>query len=633
MDFDIRIGLIRFMLINKIYTLVKKINIKIYMLLLDAMIIGLVPMLALFLRVDGVIAGNEHFFATLNSYMPIVIVITLAVFCLFGLYERIWRYVSVPDLLEIVAAITISILILAGLDFMMVISLPRSIYPISWLLMVLGISALRVLFRMAVWVFYKQTSKAADKLVIIGAGAAGSLVARDIMQQDAGLQIAAFVDDNPEKIGGKLFGIPIMGPIENIVSIVKGKEAAEVIIAIPSASGERIKIIFGLCRQTNCRVRILPSLYELIEERGTLQQLRGIDIHYLLQREAVKFNVKEIEEYISDKVVLVTGAGGSIGGEICRKIARLRPKHIYLLGRGENSIYEIYEELKALVPEISYTPLIVDISEREAVFETFNNYRPQIVFHAAAHKHVPLIEAQPHEAIKVNVFGTQNLADAACEFGVEKFIQISTDKAVNPTSVMGASKRVAEMIIQAKNNGGATKFAAVRFGNVLGSRGSVLPLFRKQIAAGGPITVTHQDMTRYFMTIPEAAQLVLNAGALSTGGEVFILDMGKPVRIVDMARSLVELHGLIPNKDIEIVFTGIRAGEKLFEELLTSAENSLETKHPKIFKAKLNELDYDRLQDALSMLKQERNRCKIIAALSDLLPTYQSSGLFRRQDR
>lgn len=621
------------MVINKIYTLVKKINIKIYMLLLDAMIIALVPILALFLRLDGVIAGNEHFFTTLNSYMPIVIVITLAVFCLFGLYERIWRYVSVPDLLEIVAAITISIMILAGLDFMMGISLPRSIYPISWLLMVLGISALRVLFRMAVWVFYKQTSKAADKLVIIGAGAAGSLVARDIMQQNAGLQIVAFVDDNPEKIGGKLFGIPIMGPIEKIVSIVQRKEASEVIIAIPSASGERIKTIFGLCRQTNCRVRILPSLYELIEERGTLQQLRGIDIHDLLQREAVKFNVKEIEEYISDKVVLVTGAGGSIGGEICRKIARLRPRHIYLLGRGENSIYEIYEELKALVPEISYTPLIVDISEREAVFETFNNYRPQIVFHAAAHKHVPLMEAQPHEAIKVNVFGTQNLADAACEFGVEKFIQISTDKAVNPTSVMGASKRVAEMIIQAKNNCGATKFAAVRFGNVLGSRGSVLPLFRKQIAAGGPVTVTHQDMTRYFMTIPEAAQLVLNAGALSTGGEVFILDMGKPVRIVDMARSLIELHGLIPNKDIEIVFTGIRAGEKLFEELLTSAENSLETKHPKIFKAKLNELDYDRLQDTLNALKQERNRCRIITALSELLPTYQSGSLSRRKDR
>lgn len=618
---------------NKIYGWTKKLNIKICMLLLDALIIAVIPILALLLRLDGDVSGNEHFFEIVQDYLPLVIGVRLAILWLFGLYERVWRHTSIPDLLEIVMAITTGTIVLAIIGFVFEVQLPRSIYPLSWILLVLSIVGLRVFFRVVADLLAKEKAESVTRLLIVGAGDAGSLVAREIRQRSAGLQLVGFVDDAPEKIGGKLFGITIMGPIENIHDIIEAKAAAEVIIAIPSASGEVIKKIFDLCRSANCRVRILPSLYEFIEERGTLQQLRGVDIDDLLRREAVKFDTNEIAEYIAGKSVLVTGAGGSIGSEICRKIALLKPRQILLLGRGENSIYEIHQALLALRPDIRYTALIVDISDRQAVFEIFKQYKPQIVFHAAAHKHVPFMENQPHEAMRINVFGTKNLADAACESGVEKFIQISTDKAVNPTSVMGASKRLAEMIIQTKNDCSDTKFVAVRFGNVLGSRGSVLPLFKNQIAAGGPVTITHPDMTRYFMTIPEAAQLVLHAGAMATGGEVFVLDMGKPVRILDMAKDLIELYGLVPDKDIKIVFSGIRAGEKLFEELLASEENCVKTKHPQILKAKLIELEPEKLMTALGSLQGERSRFKIITTLLDLLPTYQSSSLSRSTDR
>lgn len=618
---------------NKIYGWTKKLNIKICMLLLDALIIAVIPILALLLRLDGDVSGNEHFFEIVQDYLPLVIGVRLAILWLFGLYERVWRHTSIPDLLEIVMAITTGTIVLAIIGFVFEVQLPRSIYPLSWILLVLSIVGLRVFFRVVADLLAKEKAESVTRLLIVGAGDAGSLVAREIRQRSAGLQLVGFVDDAPEKIGGKLFGITIMGPIENIHDIIEAKAAAEVIIAIPSASGEVIKKIFDLCRSANCRVRILPSLYEFIEERGTLQQLRGVDIDDLLRREAVKFDTNEIAEYIAGKSVLVTGAGGSIGSEICRKIALLKPRQILLLGRGENSIYEIHQALLALRPDIRYTALIVDISDRQAVFEIFKQYKPQIVFHAAAHKHVPFMENQPHEAMRINVFGTKNLADAACESGVEKFIQISTDKAVNPTSVMGASKRLAEMIIQTKNDCSDTKFVAVRFGNVLGSRGSVLPLFKNQIAAGGPVTITHPDMTRYFMTIPEAAQLVLHAGAMAIGGEVFVLDMGKPVRILDMAKDLIELYGLVPDKDIKIVFSGIRAGEKLFEELLASEENCVKTKHPQILKAKLIELEPEKLMTALGSLQGERSRFKIITTLLDLLPTYQSSSLSRSTDR
>lgn len=618
---------------NKIYGWTKKLNIKICMLLLDALIIAVIPILALLLRLDGDVSGNEHFFEIVQDYLPLVIGVRLAILWLFGLYERVWRHTSIPDLLEIVMAITTGTIVLAIIGFVFEVQLPRSIYPLSWILLVLSIVGLRVFFRVVADLLAKEKAESVTRLLIVGAGDAGSLVAREIRQRSAGLQLVGFVDDAPEKIGGKLLGITIMGPIENIHDIIEAKAAAEVIIAIPSASGEVIKKIFDLCRSANCRVRILPSLYEFIEERGTLQQLRGVDIDDLLRREAVKFDTNEIAEYIAGKSVLVTGAGGSIGSEICRKIALLKPRQILLLGRGENSIYEIHQALLALRPDIRYTALIVDISDRQAVFEIFKQYKPQIVFHAAAHKHVPFMENQPHEAMRINVFGTKNLADAACESGVEKFIQISTDKAVNPTSVMGASKRLAEMIIQTKNDCSDTKFVAVRFGNVLGSRGSVLPLFKNQIAAGGPVTITHPDMTRYFMTIPEAAQLVLHAGAMAIGGEVFVLDMGKPVRILDMAKDLIELYGLVPDKDIKIVFSGIRAGEKLFEELLASEENCVKTKHPQILKAKLIELEPEKLMTALGSLQGERSRFKIITTLLDLLPTYQSSSLSRSTDR
>ena len=361
--------------------------------------------------------------------------------------------------------------------------------------------------------------------------------------------------------------------------------------------------------------------------KGTLQQLRNIEIEDLLRREPVKLDLGEISRYIQDKIILITGAGGSIGSELSRQISKIRPKKIILLGRGENSIYEIHQELKEKFCDLEYIPVIADIRDRKRIDEIFARYKPQVVFHAAAHKHVPLMEAQPSEAVKNNIFGTKNIVEAADRFQVETVIMISTDKAVNPTSVMGATKRVAELIVQNMNAHSKTKYAVVRFGNVLGSRGSVIPLFKKQIAKGGPITITHPDMVRYFMTIPEATQLVLQAGAIAKGSEVFLLDMGEPVRIFDMAKDLVELHGLVPEQDIKFVFTGLRPGEKLYEELLTTEEGAESTHHKKIYKATIENIDKNVLGDCLDKLEKERDALAIIALIKKIVPTYQSKQL------
>ena len=613
--------------INSVFT-------KLYLVLIDMTIIFFVPIIALAVRLEGDFSKFEVYLNVLLEFLPLTIPVTLVIFYLFGLYSRLWRYATVQDMLAIVGASLVSTAIITAMGLYQHMALPRSMYVISCIFKIAAVAGSRLVIKMAnnLSLHKKDNVENPNRFLIAGAGDAGAMIAREIKQRNDISAIVGFVDDDNNKVGKKILSVPILGKTDDIEEIAKANQITEIIIAIPSADGDTIRRIANICRGSGCRVRILPSIYELIEGRETVSQLRDIDINDLLRRDSVEFNTKKTQEYIAGKTVLITGAGGSIGSELARQISRLQPKCVYLLGRGENSIYEIHSELSVAHSELEYIPIIADVSDQERINRLFAEYQPQIVFHAAAHKHVPLMEAQPSEAVKVNVFGTKNLVEAAKANGAEIFVMISTDKAVNPTNAMGASKRTAELIVQNANAHSATKFLAVRFGNVLGSRGSVIPLFRKQIALGGPITITHPEIIRYFMTIPEAAQLVLQAGAMAEGGEVFLLDMGKPVRILDMARDLIELHGLVPDKDIKIVFTGLRPGEKLYEELLTSEEGAAVTSNKKIYKAKLKVVDEAMLANYIDELRRSGERLEIIQTMSKWLPSYKSTSLERSGD-
>ncbi|MBP2644014.1 MAG: pglF 1, partial [Firmicutes bacterium] len=470
------------------------------------------------------------------------------------------------------------------------------------------------------------------KVLIVGAGDAGAMLARELYQRYYNTkELIGFVDDDPYKQNKILFGVRVLGACQNVSALSKKYAIDEIIIAMPSVEGLTIRKIIKECQTTACSIKTVPGLFELLDGKITVQQLRNVELEDLLRRDPVSLDMPQIIKQLANKRVLVTGAGGSIGSELCRQIAKMKPASLYLVGKGENSIYEIERELKNKYPQLSIEPIIADVRDQQRINSLFSRIKPQIVFHAAAHKHVPLMERQPEEAVRNNIFGTQVVAEATDRCNGEIFILISTDKAVNPTSVMGATKRVAEMIIQNLNKVSATKYAAVRFGNVLGSRGSVVPLFKKQIAAGGPLTITHPEMKRYFMTIPEASQLVLQAGAMAKGGEVFVLDMGQPIKIVDMACDLIKLSGLVPYKDIEINFTGIRPGEKLFEELLTAEEGTNATQHSKIWNANLKEVDEAKLYKGLIDMKQAGRQQEIINLLASLVPTYSQGGEEKQQ--
>ncbi len=608
-------------MIRIIKNVIRQINNNLHLVLLDIVVVAIVPFIALFVRLDG--AANSHYINVLSKYILYSTVISIIVFYIYGLYKRLWRYATVQDLFAIIGAVSVSNLLLAFWGIFINVDLPRSIYIISWMFEIGLICFSRLIIRITS--FMTNVEKKYDnKILIVGAGDAGAMVAREIKQRNGGQKIVGFIDDDTHKIGSKILGNTILASTNEIEKVVKEYGVDEIIIAIPSASGDIIRNISLICRESGCKVKILPALYELIEGKTKIQQLRNIEIEDLLRREPVKMNIEEISSYLSGKVIMVTGAGGSIGSELCRQIAKVNPKEIILLGRGENSIYEINQELKEKYPNNIFIPIIADIKEKNRINNIFSEYRPNVVFHAAAHKHVPLMEAQPQEAIRNNVFGTKNLVDAANDYSVETFIMISTDKAVNPTSIMGASKKVAEILVQNMNLNSETKYAVVRFGNVLGSRGSVVPLFKKQISQGGPITITHPDMNRYFMTIPEASQLVLQAGALANGGEIFLLDMGQPVKIVDMAKDLIELHGLIPDKDIKIIFSGLRPGEKLYEELFTAEEKAISTAHKKIFKS--NNVDTKIDLDILSELLDKTIASEIKSLLVKIVPTYHSKS-------
>ena len=555
------------------------------MTLTDIVLVGGSLYLALFLRFEGLIP--VEYVLTWERLLWPVILLNLFIFLFFGIYRRLWRYASVDELLVIFLAVCAGVFgsylysVYAGL------LLPRSVYTIFLFLLLFLLGGARLFLRvLAEYLRRLGNARGHAPVLILGAGDAGVLVAREYKKHRADLdvRVLGFIDDDPAKQGQVIQGLPVLGTRAKLREIVSRSNVKEIIIAMPSVSYNKLREIIELCEGFPLKLKTVPGIYEILEGKVSLQHLKEIEIEDLLRRPSVNSDMQEISGYLSGRAVMVTGAGGSIGSELCRQLALLGLQKIILLDQSENDLFKIERELNKDYPRLKLYPLVRDIQDRSSLKRVFTSLRPRVVFHAAAYKHVPLMESNPEEAVKNNVLGSKNLLDLAAQFGAERFVVISTDKAVKPSNVMGATKRTVEIYMQhlAQQNKKCA-FCAVRFGNVLGSRGSVVPIFKEQIAAGGPVTVTHPEMTRYFMTIPEAVQLVIQAGAFGNKGEIFVLDMGEPVKVVDLARDMIVLSGLQPDKDIEIVFTGIRPGEKLTEELFNDKENFALTKHQRIF--------------------------------------------------
>ncbi|PKR85548.1 polysaccharide biosynthesis protein [Heyndrickxia camelliae] len=518
----------------------------------------------------------------------------------FKLYKKAWEYASIGELLIIFKSVSFSIITAGLVQQLINHDIYFRVLVVTWLLNILLIGGSRFCWRIiGISVLNKEQNK--KRTLIIGAGSAGIMVARQLKQSnETDLVPVGFIDDDRRKLHLDILGIPVLGKVSEIESIAKTKNIDHIIVAIPSLKRKELNLIFNECVKTKAKTQFLPMIEDLITGKVSITQFRDVKVEDLLGRDPIELNIESISGYVKDKTILVTGAGGSIGSEICRQISNFAPKKLILLGHGENSIYNINLELQNHFSHsnIEYIPVIGDLKDLNKLMSIMNTYKPDVVYHAAAHKHVPLMEEFPEEAVSNNLIGTVNLAKAASTNQVETFVMISTDKAVNPTSVMGATKRLAEMMIQYFDTVSQTKFVAVRFGNVLGSRGSVIPLFKKQIESGGPVTVTHPDMVRYFMTIPEASRLVIQAGCLSNGGEIFVLDMGEPVKIVDLAKNLIKLSGY--NEDeIEIKFTGIRAGEKLYEELLQKEEVYEQQIYPNIYIGKTSTIYINEIEEIM----------------------------------
>lgn len=579
--------------------------------------------------------------------LPMVVAVKLTVFMLSGLHRASWRYVSMRDLLGITWAAYISFIWIfvlyfgaANINSILAFFHLGSFnfdpfggkdFPDSVLLLdVAGTIAIVSGARLAVRLYFEELRSAADgpipRLLILGAGNAAENVVREILRApQMAYEPIGFLDDDPVKWRSRIHGLEVFGAIEQVKEVAEAQNVDEILIAMPSASRAQMRRIVDLCKGAELRFKTLPAISDLITGRAEVQQIRDVDINDLLGRAPVTLDTEGIEQFIRNRTVLVTGAGGSIGAEMCRQAGRFGPRRLLLVEQAEQNLFEIEQELRRTFTGLDVVPIICDIADRRRVDRIFRRERPTAVIHAAAHKHVPMMEHNPGEAIKNNVNGTRVISDAALATGVEKFVMISTDKAVNPTSVMGCSKRVAEMYIQALNERGKTQFVTVRFGNVLGSSGSVVPIFKAQIARGGPVTVTHPEMVRYFMTIPEAAQLVLQAASMGAGGEIFVLDMGEPVKIVDLARDLITLSGFRPDEDIKIEFTGMRPGEKLFEELSIAGEDVSQTAHPKIGVWRRRRENFDALVARMDTLLDECDdlpREAIRARLKDIVPEF-----------
>lgn len=598
---------------------------------LDIISAIIAALVSIYLRFDGNLIP-QNYLSMLVGQLPFFVMITIASFFLFKLYSRVWRYAGSSELLAIVGANIVGAICWFIFSVFIEAVLPRSIYILTALVLIFFVGGTRLALRVYSYLTskprYIQKVQKMNKVLVIGAGDAGAMLAREIERYHSGKRkIIGFIDDDKDKQGKTMLGLRVLGSRYDIEQVAADTYANEIIIAMPSVKGKEIKEIINICKNTNCKLTILPGVYEIIEGTVSVNQLRPVEVEDLLGRDPVKLDTQNVSAYITGKVVLITGAGGSIGSEICRQVAKMQPQKMLLLGKGENSIYDISQELSIDYPQLRKVPIIADVRDEDRIQGIMDYFHPQVVFHAAAHKHVPLMEHQPMEAVRNNVLGTKVVAEAASKNGVETFVMISTDKAVNPTSVMGCTKRVAEMFVQSMNFISKTRFVAVRFGNVLGSRGSVIPLFKKQIAKGGPVTVTHPEMKRYFMTIPEASQLVLQAGAMAEGGEVFVLDMGEPVKIYDLAKDLITLSGMIPEVDIEIKFTGLRPGEKLFEELLSAEDGTEATQHKKIFTARIKCVDKAKLDSQIRRLLEQTTGDDVVEVLKETVPTYRPNRI------
>ncbi|MEH7224593.1 nucleoside-diphosphate sugar epimerase/dehydratase [Bacillus sp. JJ1566] len=579
--------------------------------------------ISIFIFLDSVIVLTCIFFsrflvdATFSVFTLSTVIISLSLLLshhLFAykykLYKKAWEYASIGELVGIFKAITLSVITAAIIQQIVNHEIFYRLMLVNWLLHMLIIGGSRFCWRIFRDTYIKKNEQR-KRTLIIGAGSAGTMVVRQLKNnQDTELFPVGFIDDNEKKQNLDILGIPVLGGIENIEEVVREKNIANIIIAIPSLSKRELNKIFQECAKTKAKTQILPMLEDLITGKVAVNQFRDVQVEDLLGRHPVELDTEIISGYVTDKVVLVTGAGGSIGSEICRQVAKFNPKQLILLGHGENSIYTIELELNEAFQssKIGIKTEIADVQDKQKIMAVMSTYRPDVVYHAAAHKHVPLMERNPEEAIKNNIIGTKNVAEVSDWCGVHTFVMVSTDKAVNPTSVMGATKKLAEMIVQNIGKTSKTKFVAVRFGNVLGSRGSVIPLFKRQIAKGGPVTVTHPDMVRYFMTIPEASRLVIQAGALAQGGEIFVLDMGDPVKIVDLAKNLIKLSGYSVD-EIGIEYSGMRPGEKLFEELLKDDEVHDTQVYPNIYVGKTADLYIEEIEKIIltykNLTKQE----------------------------
>lgn len=601
----------------------------ILLLAADILLINLASFLAVFSRLDFSIADfrNEKMLEVLLKYAPWFTLLSLAVFVPMKLYTSLWEYASVDELIHIIlAALLVCAVEMLGQFVGIIQGLPMSFPLLNALFLVCFISVVRFSYRFIRGVRHNTKKNDQQKrTMLIGAGDAGMLVLREFQNsENSQNRVVCIVDDDPLKRGQYLRNVRISGGRKDIIRLAESMRIEEIVFAIPAARVQDRKEILKLCQATGCSMKIMPGIFQLANGEVSIQKIREVDILDLLGRDSVQVDLGQIADYLSEKTVLVTGGGGSIGSELCRQIADHSPKQLIIFDIYENNAYDIQQELKRAHPELDLVTLIGSVRDTERINMVFETYHPQIVFHAAAHKHVPLMEDSPNEAIKNNVFGTYHVAKAADRFGTETFVLISTDKAVNPTNIMGASKRMCEMIVQMMANRSKTKFVAVRFGNVLGSNGSVIPLFKKQIEEGGPVTVTHPDIIRYFMTIPEAVSLVLQAGAYADRGEIFVLDMGEPVRIDDLARNLIRLSGFEPDVDIEVKYTGLRPGEKLYEEMLMNEEGLRSTANNLIHIGKPLEIDEALLESQLTALETEaeNNSDAICDMVEKIVPTY-----------
>lgn len=587
----------------------------------DFLVINGAFLMALYIRFEGYI--NPVYLEAYRRSWWLVSLIALISFALFELYKSLWRYASITEVVNIFLATSTAFLIYLLLDQIFDSKMPNSVIAIAYLLTLFGVSGSRLAYRILRRLRYYGKSKDTFKRVlIIGAGDAGAAIIKELQLNPTSSRVpVACVDDASWKRNSKVLGVPVKGVTGDILDLVKKESIDEIIIAIPSAKKQRIKEIVAICKQTGCKLSTLPSI-SAMNQKVEVAQLRDVDIIDLLGRDEVKLDISGIRCFIEDQIVLITGGGGSIGSEICRQLIPFKPKRLLILDIYENNAYDLQQSLKRNHPDLDVKVIIASVRDKERICEIFDIYKPSIVFHAAAHKHVPFMEEHPSEAIKNNIMGTLNVAQCAHDHKAKRFILISTDKAVNPTNIMGATKRVAELIIQTINQNSDTEFVAVRFGNVLGSNGSVIPLFKDQIKAGGPVTITHPDITRYFMTIPEASRLVIQAGAIAKGGEIFVLDMGEPVKILDLATQLIELSGYKPYEDIKIDFVGLRPGEKLFEELLLEEEGLACTKQEGILIAKPSDKTYEEVLDVIHNIRKDiYNVSKLKSNLKRLVPS------------